>query len=158
MKTYDEALAASTEKPAFSNGTEGYAWTGTWCDTCIYDRSARDEEKYPPDPANGGLLGCPILAVSLMDRTPAEWTEQPWRQIKGRPEGETAPTLGEKFTCSEYFRDPESDEDDGPDDPPDNAPPPEPPPVECDGQLDIIDAYVDTAISELTPKPSAVAS
>lgn len=152
MRSYQEIQDAAKDKPAFSNGTEGYAWTGTWCDTCIYDRSARDEEKYPPDPANGGLLGCPILAVAILGQTPEEWSEQPWRQIRGRPEGETAPALGEKFTCSEYFRDPDIDEDDGPDNPPHNPPPPEPPPIEVDGQLDLIDAYLDTALAELTPR------
>lgn len=152
MRTYDEIISTAKDEAPFSNGTEGYAWTGTWCDTCIYDRSARDEEQYPPDPVNGGLLGCPLLGAALIGMTPTEWTEQPWRQITGRPEGETAPCLGEKFTCSEYFRDPDIDGDDGPEDPPNNPPPPEPPPIEVDGQLDLIDAYLDTAIAELTPR------
>lgn len=143
MRSYDEALAAAKDKPAFSNGSEGHAWTDRWCDTCVHDRSAR-VDSVKPDPRNNGLLGCALLGVAIMGQTPAEWTEQPWKQIAGRPEGETAPELGGKYVCSEYEEDRHDEGDDDPE------PEPEPPPV-VEGQLDLIDAYLDTAIAELTP-------
>jgi hypothetical protein len=137
MKTYDEALNAAADKPAFSNGTEGHAWTGRWCDRCIHDRSAR-VDSVKPDPRNNGLLGCALLAVAIMGKTPAEWAEN-----------EPKFQLGNTYTCSEF----EEDRPGGGE--PKRPPTPRP---ECDGQLDIVDAYLDTAISELTPKPVEVAS
>lgn len=142
MRSYAEAEAASKDEPAFSNGSEGHSWTDRWCDTCVHDRSARIDE-VKPDPRNNGLLGCALLAVAIMGRTPEEWTEQPWQQIPGRPEGQTAPELGGKYVCSEYEEDRHDEGDDDPE------PDPEPPPV-VEGQLDLIDAYLDTAIGELT--------
>jgi hypothetical protein len=131
MRTEAEIDTAAKPGRPFSNGTEGYAWMGNWCDECVNN----DEEKE---------LWCPILSVALLGKTPSEWIEQPWGQIKGRPEGETAPTLGDTYHCTEFVQRPEWPGDDDPDGEPD----PEPTPV-CEGQLDLIDAYLPTALDEL---------
>lgn len=125
MRTYDEAMAAAKDQPPFSNGTEGYAWTDNWCDTCIHDKGARD---------GSDESGCPLLLVALMGRTPVEWIEQPWQQIKGRPEGETAPVLGDTYHCTEYRSEDEGDGDD---------PQPEPPAPEVEGQQDIFGVFAE---------------
>lgn len=126
MKTYEDAYATAKDERPFSNGTEGYAWTETWCDTCVHDREGRA----------GTGSGCPLLCVAILGRTPVEWTENEPRY-----------QLGNTYTCSEYVED---DDDDG-DDP---QPQPEPgPPPTCEGQLDLIDAYLDTAIDELSKAP-----
>ena len=100
MRTYEEAYAAAQPKPAFSNGTEGYAWMDAWCDRCVHDKGTRDGT----DDA-----GCPLVRVALMERTPSEWLEQPWQQVTGRPEGVTAPVLGDTYHCVEFR--PEDDPD-----------------------------------------------
>jgi hypothetical protein len=98
MRSYQEAYAAARDEPAFSNGTEGYAWMENWCESCVHDKPAREER--PED-------GCPLIMVAFMSRTPSEWMEQPWQQIKGMPEGQTAPVLGDTYHCVEF-----RDEDD----------------------------------------------
>jgi hypothetical protein len=67
LPTYDEAFEHAADEPAFSNGTEGYEWMGNWCDRCVHDKPARQD-----DPGNG----CPLILVAMMSRTPAEWIEQ----------------------------------------------------------------------------------
>lgn len=108
MRTYEEAWEHAVDRRPFSNGTEGYAWMDNWCYRCKNDGDHLD------DP------GCPLVLVALMGRTPSEWFEQPWGQIRGRPEGETAPVLGDTYHCAE-FRD---EDDDGPREP---KPIPDPP-------------------------------
>jgi hypothetical protein len=83
MRTEAEISAAATDGSPFSNGTEGYAWMDNWCGRCLNN----DEETE---------LWCPILTVALFGKTPSEWLEQPWGQVKGRPEGMTAPSLGDR--------------------------------------------------------------
>jgi hypothetical protein len=133
MRAYDEALAASTDRSPFANGTEGYSWQANWCDRCIHDKSARSDD-VQPDPRNGGLVGCALLAVAIMDRTPAEWIDQT----------EHGHRLGDTYHCTEF-----RDEDDP------GAADSLPPGSQVDGQLDIIDAYLDTAIGELSKAPVA---
>lgn len=133
VRTEEEIRADAAEGSPFSNGTEGYAWIENWCAECVHN----DEETE---------LYCPILTVSLLHFTPKEWVEQPWQQIPGRPEGETAPVLGGQYVCTEFERRPDDDGDDG------AEPEPEPPPV-CDGQLDIVDAYLPVALAELEKAP-----
>lgn len=89
----DDAMARSRPGSPFSNGTEGYAWMANWCDRCLVDA-----------PFRSGIspTGCPLLVVAYSERTPAEWFEQPWGQVKGRPEGETAPSLGDTYHCAEF--------------------------------------------------------
>jgi hypothetical protein len=102
MRTYDEVMAGSLDRPAFSNGTEGHAWMDNWCDRCVHDKPLRDGG--PTDPTTG-ILGCPIIAVAYQSRTPAEWLEQePF-------------ALGDQFHCIEF-----RDEDDP-------GPPAEPQPI-----------------------------
>lgn len=95
MRTFDEIYADALDKPAFSNGTEGMAWTGTWCANCKVE-----------DPHRNGLpgndQGCPLSLTSLLNKTPVEWLEQPWQQIDGRPEGEVAPSLYDRYHCIEF--------------------------------------------------------
>ena len=137
MRTYDEAMAAASDKRPFSNGTEGYAWTDSWCDRCVNDRGARDgtDER-----------GCPLLMVALMGKTPAEWIEQPWQQIKGRPAGETAPTLGDTYHCTEF-----RDEDNGGGDEPEPGPPPVHP-----GQVDMFEVFAEQIAEQATAPVAAV--
>ncbi|HEX2551560.1 MAG TPA: hypothetical protein VHK64_08195, partial [Nocardioidaceae bacterium] len=135
MRTEEQIQADARDGSPFSNGTEGYAWMENWCGECVHNDE--ETETY-----------CPILSVALLGQTPAEWVEQPWQQIAGRPEGELAPTLGGQYVCTEFER---RRDDDG-DDP---GPEPEPPPV-CDGQLDIVDAYLPVALAELSTAPERV--
>jgi hypothetical protein len=91
--TFDDVWSRAKDEPAFSNGEEGHAWEANWCGRCLRDAPFR----------NGiAATGCPILAVALSGRTPAEWFEQPWQQIQGRPAGETAPSLGDTYHCIEF--------------------------------------------------------
>lgn len=129
MRTYDEAFEAAHDRSAFANGDEGHAWMANWCDRCVHDKSARSDT--PPDPRNNGLHGCAIVAVAMMDRTPVEWIDKT----------ENGHRLGDTYHCTE-FRD--EDEPGG------DAPEPGP---QVDGQLDIVDAYLDTAIAELSKAP-----
>lgn len=130
MRTYDEAFAAATDKPAFSNGTEGEGWMGLWCDRCLHDRSAHTDA--PADPRNNGLIGCALVAVALMSRTPVEWIER------------ERLSLGDRYHCTE-FRD-ENDGDGGP-----LYPPPEDP-----DQLTIFDEFVDQAVEQFEASEPAV--
>lgn len=84
MRTYGEVWEDAKDERPFSNGTEGYAWTDNWCGTCVHE--AGDNE-------------CPLLGVALMGRTPIEWIEQPWGQVRGQPEGVLAPSLGDTYHC-----------------------------------------------------------
>lgn len=63
---YETAYAASTPEPPFSNGTEYYDWSARWCDNC-----AQEDEFI----RSGKGLGCPLLMVALLGRTPVEWRE-----------------------------------------------------------------------------------
>lgn len=96
MRTYDEILADASDSAAFSNGSQGYSWTYNNCDRCINDKPARE---------GGYEDGCPILLVTLMSKTPAEF-------------------LGDRvfadYTCVEF-----RDEDSGPS--PEPKPVPDPP-------------------------------
>ncbi|WP_435109755.1 hypothetical protein [Nocardiopsis synnemataformans] len=68
------------ETPAFSNGTEGAAWMGTWCDTCVHDVDARRMDG----------PGCELVFIALEGKTPAEWIE-------------TAPfSLTDRYQCLMY--------------------------------------------------------
>lgn len=136
MRTDEQIQADARPSRPFSNGTEGYAWMANWCDECVHN----DEE---------AELWCPILTVALLGSTPAEWVEQSWQQIKGRPEGQLAPVLGDTYHCTEFVQRPEWPGDDDPD----VGPEPDPTPLEVHGQLDLVDAYLDTAINELQKAP-----
>lgn len=65
LPTHDEALAAASDRPAFSTSDEGLAWMGRWCDRCAHDRSARA----------GDGTGCPLVGAAMLGRTPAQWEE-----------------------------------------------------------------------------------
>lgn len=83
---YDEAYARSRDVPAFSNGTEGAEWTGHWCGRCLRDA-----------PFQSGIspVGCPLVLISLMDRTPAEWLDGP-RDEHGRY------SMADQYHCIEF--------------------------------------------------------
>jgi len=81
-----------------------------WCDRCVHDSEELVDKGQ----------GCPLILVALVGRTPAEWFEQPWQQVPGRPEGHTAPVLGDTYHCVEF-----RDEDSGPG--PEPQPIPDPP-------------------------------
>jgi hypothetical protein len=49
-----------------------------WCDRCVHEA----------DPDTNG--GCPLLLVSMLGKTPAQWTEVDRR------------SLGSQYTCSEF--------------------------------------------------------
>jgi hypothetical protein len=78
LPDYKDAEAQAADRPAFSNGTEGYAWMANWCDRCVHEA----------DPDTNG--GCPLLLVSMLGKTPAQWTEVDRR------------SLGSQYTCSEF--------------------------------------------------------
>ncbi|MFF4417021.1 hypothetical protein ACFYY8_31255 [Streptosporangium sp. NPDC001559] len=99
LPTYNEALAASHDESAFSNGTEVDCWMARNCGRCIHDKPAR---------LNDYANACPLPLIAYADRTPAEWVET-------NPKG-----LEDRYTCV-YFR---PEDDPGPDEP---APTPDPP-------------------------------
>lgn len=68
----DIELARSSDVRPFSNGYEGQSWMLLWCLDC-----ATDEDT------------CPLVAVALLGRTPAAWTER-------EPGGLN------RYTCHEY--------------------------------------------------------
>jgi hypothetical protein len=135
-----QADADSTAAP-FSNGTEFEMWADTNCYECINDTMGVAS----PDPE----VFCPILSAALLGGWPKEWLR---RDLTWTDKDGVEHSYKVVDTCTEFEerRDGRGGND---------TPKPSPPPAECDGQLDIIDAYVDTAIAELTPKPvEAVAS
>ncbi len=95
--TYDEAYAKARDRRPFSNGTEGYGWLDANCGSCVHDKAARYG-----DEGNG----CPLILVSILGRTPAEWLDGP-RDEQGRY------SIEGQYTCV-YRRD---ENDPGPDEP-----------------------------------------
>lgn len=67
MKGFDELYAESRAPGPFSNSDDGMAFMGAWCDRCAHDRPARQG-----DDANG----CPLVLLTLMDRTPAQFVDR----------------------------------------------------------------------------------
>lgn len=57
------ALSEACSVP-FSNGTEGAAWMGTWCDFCVHDHGAHDGTYAPT---------CDIIALAMLGNEP--WPE-----------------------------------------------------------------------------------
>lgn len=110
MRTYDEIFEAAREGSPFSNSTEGMSWQWNWCDRCVNDKAMRVDDGRP-DPVSG-VLGCPILGVAMLGKTPSEWIENDWRR------------LGDQYHCVEF-----RDEDDGPS--PEPQPLPDPPGMEA---------------------------
>jgi hypothetical protein len=141
VRSEQEIRADAADDRPFSNHTEYEIWADRYCwAPCVHDDPDRDKF-------------CPILSVALLGSWPKEWTRRHIRfgeRIGGTDRVEVHETdaadpdgieiVGE---CTEFEERPD------PGDEPD--PEPEPPPV-CDGQLDLIDAYLDTALDELTPR------
>ncbi len=87
MRSFDAALDAARDGSPFSNGFEYDHWAANWCDRpCLHDGPFQRGETD---------LGCPLLMVALMGKTPSEWLEQD----RGR--------LGDQYHCVEF-----RDEDD----------------------------------------------
>jgi hypothetical protein len=126
MRSYEEILADAAEGRPFSNHTEYELWADSG--RGCYD-CANDDD--------AAELWCPILTVALLGNWPKEWPRE-------RSKVGAFDVAGE---CTEFRQRPEPGDEPEPD--------PEPPPV-CDGQLDLIDAYLETALAELTPKPVEV--
>lgn len=83
---YEDAYKRSREGVPFSNGTEGYGWMANWCDRCTRDAPFR----------NGiASTGCPLILISLSERTPAEWLDGP-RDEHGRY------SIADQYTCIEF--------------------------------------------------------
>lgn len=122
------------ERP-FSNGTEFDIWADRYCYRCVKDSISAPpgaEEKF-----------CPILTAALHG---ADWPEQWTRREHHWQIGDSSGSYEVVDTCTEF----EERRDDGGGDEPE--PDPGPPPV-CEGQLDLVDAYLDTAVEELTRAP-----
>lgn len=130
MRTVDEIQADAAGKRPFSNHSEFDYWASDrGCYECVNDDDAN--EKY-----------CPILSVALLGSWPAEWTRKriEWKTDTGSGSYEVVDE------CTEFEQRPDGGGGDEPD------PDPGPSPV-ADGQLDLIDAYLDTAIGELSRAP-----
>ncbi len=127
MRTYDQVIAdIDTAGHPFSNHSEYDNWADRFCYRCVHDNE--QARQY-----------CPILSAAVGgEGWPTEWT---------RRRAGTEPTTFEVVdTCTEFE---ERRRGGGP-----KPPVPPKPRVEVDGQLDIIDAYLDTAINELTTEPA----
>lgn len=150
MRSEDQIRADAADERPFSNGTEYDIWASRYCYECVNDNPQADPEVF-----------CPIITVALLGKGdgpawPKEWTRQyvkfgdyvdetrtrrqPIETTADDPDG--CMYVGE---CTEFEQ--RRDPGDGPE------PEPEPPPV-CDGQLDIIDAYLPTALAELDREPA----
>jgi hypothetical protein len=122
MRSRDQISADAEEKRPFSNGTEFDVWADDHCYACVND--SPEVEVY-----------CPILTVALQGHWPVEWTRRMW------------PADDPSFEIVDGCTDFEERRDDG------GGPEPDPTPLpEVDGQLDIVDAYLSTALGELTPR------
>ncbi len=151
MRTMEQiqADADDTRRP-FSNSTEFEMWADDKCYECVNDTMGVAN----PDPE----VFCPILSAALLGGWPKEWTRKHLKfgkRIEGTTRVEVSETTADDpdgfeyvDTCTE-FEERRNGGGGG------DAPKPTPPRVECDGQLDIIDAYLDTAVAELTPNPVA---
>lgn len=131
MRTEEQIKADARPGRAFSNGSEFDIWASRHCYECVHD--IPEQEKY-----------CPILGLALISDpavTPREWVSGTVTTKYGSYEAID--------TCTEF----EERRDDG--DGPDGGPTP-PPAPECDGQLDIVDVYLDTAIGELSKAPEGM--
>jgi hypothetical protein len=133
MRSYEEIKADALPERTFSNGSEFDIWADRWCYECVHDDA--NQEKY-----------CPILSVAMLgEGRPREWTTRKHEWTIGDSSG----SFDVINTCTEFERRPDNgggdDEDPGPD--------PGPPPVH-EGQLDLIDAYLDAAIGELSTAPA----
>lgn len=131
MRTEDEIQADAADESPFSNGTEYEIWSDGYCGRCVHDNPGRNQF-------------CPILGVAILGSWPTEWT----RATHTWEIGDKSGSYEVVDTCTEFEERRRGGRGgDGP-------PKPKPPVVECDGQLDIVDAYLDTALAELTPQPS----
>lgn len=107
MRTPDEIEADAGPQAPFSNGGSGEAWMDRWCYECKVDRPFQRDES---------PVGCPVLLVGLLGKTPKEWTR-----------------VGvQDYCCSEFIR---YDDDSG-------EPEPEPCP-DPDGQTDILGHFAE---------------
>lgn len=132
MRSEEEIRTDAADERPFSNGTEWGIWADRFCYECVHDDANRE-------------IYCPIITVAMIGNTgspmwPKEWLRErvPWTDRDG-----VEHSYERVDACTEF----EERRDPGDDDPP----PPEPVP-DCDGQLDLIDAYLDTAIEELAPR------
>lgn len=96
MRTFEEIESSATDQSPFSNGTEGYAWMGNWCDRCHQpDEKAwrrYEEGKRKTAPKEGG---CPLLRCAIvMGKTPLEWIDT-WDRTGPYP-------LGDQYHCIEF--------------------------------------------------------
>jgi hypothetical protein len=80
----DSAYDRARDMAPFSSSTEGEAWMANWCNVCLVDAPYRNGLK--------GATGCPLLAVALCGRTPAEW-------IESEPL-----SLGNRYQCVNFRR------------------------------------------------------
>lgn len=122
MPTYEQAMLTARDGTPFSNHTMWEIWADQWCYRCTKDSEELvDQGK-----------GCPLIMVALMRKTPAQWTTATEKdEVYGN------------YHCSEFEERRDYYDDPTPD-------PPPPPVVECDGQLDLVDAYLPQALFELT--------
>ena len=127
MRSAEEIQADAAGDKPFSNQTEYDIWADRYCYECVNDNADTN-------------LFCPILTVALLGSWPKEWTRErvPWTDRDG-----VEHAYERVDTCTEF----EERRDDG------GGGEPEPEPVpDCEGQLDIIDVYLPTALDELTPR------
>jgi hypothetical protein len=131
VRTEAEITADARPGRAFSNSTDYEIWASRYCYECVHDdigTTAASEKN------------CPILTVAMIsESTPREWVS-----------GTVTTDYEAVESCTEFVQRPEWPGDDDPDG--DGPPPPDPAP-EVEGQLDLIDAYLDTAIGELSKAP-----
>ncbi len=139
MRTEGQIRADATDERPFSNGSEYGIWASRHCYDCVNDDDRTDRF-------------CPILTVAMVgDGSGPMWPKEWTRRTHTWAVGDKSGSYEVVDTCTEF----EERRDGGGGD---DTPKPPTPRVECDGQLDIVDAYVDTAVAELTPKPAEAAT
>lgn len=95
MREFSEIEGSARDEPAFSNGTEYYAWHENWCARCYTPAEVAwrryEDGKRKTAPKEGG---CPLLLCAMSGKTPLEWIEQPW--------GDEGPSLRDRYHCLEF--------------------------------------------------------
>lgn len=84
------ALSAACASHPFSNGTEGSAWMGAWCDHCTQDHGMH---------AGGDGAGCALVLNSMLD-FPTE--ENPWPEAWLPEPDDGSFSLPSRMVCLQF--------------------------------------------------------
>lgn len=94
MDDFNTAYANARDEHAFSNSTDWEIWSYNNCENdCFHDAPYQRGETN---------VGCPLILVAMLDRTPREWIPGPDQHC------------GDKYTCAYYRHEGDDDPDAAP--------------------------------------------